>query len=65
MLIVAINSDISVRRLKGKKRPYNNLKTRLTNLSKITEIDYIIYFHKFKIKFCLLPLIQTVKGLYR
>ena len=46
ILVVAINSDISVRKLKGKKRPYNNLKTRITNLSKITEIDYIIYFHK-------------------
>ena len=46
ILIVAINSDISIRRLKGKKRPYNNLKIRLTNLSRISEIDYIIYFHK-------------------
>ena len=46
ILIVAINSDISIRRLKGKKRPYNNLKTRLTNISIISEIDYIIYFHK-------------------
>jgi len=46
ILIVAINSDISIRNLKGEKRPYNNLKTRLTNLSKMPEIDYIIYFHK-------------------
>ena len=46
ILIVATNSDISIKELKGKKRPYNNLKTRLINLSNIKDIDYIIYFHK-------------------
>ena len=46
ILIVATNSDISIKELKGKKRPYNNLKTRLINLSNIKDIDYIIYFHQ-------------------
>ncbi len=46
ILIVATNSDISIKELKGKKRPYNNLKTRLINLSNIKDVDYIIYFHK-------------------
>lgn len=46
ILIVAINSDISIKKNKGKKRPYINLKQRLKNLSLIKEIDYIIYFHK-------------------
>ena len=46
ILIVATNSDISIKELKGKKRPYNNLKTRLINLSNIKDIAYIIYFHK-------------------
>ena len=46
ILIVATNSDISIKELKGKKRPYNNLKTRLINLSNIKDIDYIIYFHE-------------------
>ena len=46
ILIVATNSNISIKELKGKKRPYNNLKTRLINLSSIKDIDYIIYFHE-------------------
>ena len=46
ILIVATNSDISIKELKGKKRPYNNLKTRLINLSYIKDINYIIYFHQ-------------------
>ena len=46
ILIVATNSDISIKELKGKKRPYNKLKTRLINLSNIKDIDYIIYFHQ-------------------
>ena len=46
ILIVAINSNISIKKIKGKNRPYINLKKRLTNLSTIKEIDYIIYFHK-------------------
>ena len=46
ILIVATNSDISIKELKGKKRPYNNLKTRLLNLSNIKDINYIIYFHQ-------------------
>lgn len=46
ILIVATNSDISIKELKGKKRPYNKLKTRLINLSNIKDIDYIIYFHE-------------------
>ena len=45
ILIVAINTDISIKKLKGKHRPHNTLKIRLINLSKIKEVDYIIYFH--------------------
>jgi len=45
ILIVAINSDASIKKIKGDNRPFNNLKTRLTNLSKIKVIDYIVYFH--------------------
>jgi len=48
ILIVATNSDISIKKIKGKNRPYNKLKKRLINLSSIKEIDYIIYFHKLK-----------------
>lgn len=46
ILIVAVNSNISVKKIKGKKRPYNNLRFRLISLSRIKEIDYIVYFHK-------------------
>lgn len=43
-LIVAVNSDNSVRTLKGLKRPINNLHDRIKFLSYLDSIDYIISF---------------------
>lgn len=44
ILIVAINSDESVKRLKGEKRPINNEKDRLEMLAELNFIDYVILF---------------------
>lgn len=43
-LVVAVNSDKSIKEIKGKNRPINNLKSRLTVLNSIEYIDYIIVF---------------------
>lgn len=44
ILVVAINSDDSVRKLKGNSRPINKLKNRIDMLSYINVIDFIIDF---------------------
>ena len=43
-LIIAVNDDNSVRRLKGKNRPINNLEKRITVLSALSSVDWIIPF---------------------
>ena len=43
-LIVAVNSDASVKRLKGDKRPINILNDRISVLSSISCINYILVF---------------------
>ena len=42
--IVGINSDESVRGIKGNSRPINNLESRIRMLNSINDIDYIIVF---------------------
>ena len=44
ILIVAVNDDVSVKKLKGETRPIENLETRLKNLSKLDTIDFLISF---------------------
>lgn len=44
ILVVGLNSDASVRRLKGNNRPINNLEMRLKVLSAIDAVDYIVCF---------------------
>lgn len=46
ILIVALNSDLSIKRLKGPTRPIQNLRKRVNNLSKLDYVDFIIYFSK-------------------
>ena len=46
VLIVGLNNDESIRRLKGQKRPINNLDDRIEVLSALSCIDYIIPFGK-------------------
>lgn len=43
-LIVAVNSDASVTRLKGKGRPVNNLKRRMAVLAALSSVDWVISF---------------------
>tara|TARA_A100001015_G_C14436462_1_gene498767 strand:- start:32 stop:496 length:465 start_codon:yes stop_codon:yes gene_type:complete len=43
-LIVAVNADNSVKKLKGKNRPFHDLNKRIENLKKISSIDAIISF---------------------
>ncbi len=45
-LILGINSDISVKKNKGKNRPYNTLNKRIKNLKKLKLIDKIISFRE-------------------
>lgn len=44
VLVVGLNSDESIRRLKGPERPINNIDERSTILSLFDFIDYIIIF---------------------
>ena len=44
ILIVALNSDSSIKRLKGFKRPINNFEFRSTMLSYLNFVDLIIEF---------------------
>ena len=44
-LIVGLNSDISVIRLKGSNRPIDDQSNRILKLSKLDDVDAIIIFH--------------------
>ncbi|MFI3314581.1 MAG: D-glycero-beta-D-manno-heptose-7-phosphate kinase [Rikenellaceae bacterium] len=44
ILIVGINSDSSVKRLKGENRPINNEDARATILAALSSVDYIVSF---------------------
>ena len=44
ILIVAVNSDDSVKRLKGEQRPINNLENRMTVLNALASVDLVIPF---------------------
>lgn len=46
ILIVAMNSDSSVKQIKGPERPINNQKVRAETLSALEFIDYIIIFNE-------------------
>ena len=46
VLIVGVNSDNSVTRLKGSERPINNIEARMSVLAGLSSVDYIIPFHE-------------------
>jgi D-beta-D-heptose 7-phosphate kinase/D-beta-D-heptose 1-phosphate adenosyltransferase len=46
ILVVGLNSDESIKKLKGKDRPINSLEERTELLSLFDFIDYIIVFHE-------------------
>lgn len=57
VLIVGVNSDESIRRLKGSNRPVNTLKDRLAVLAGLQSVDYIVPFSEDTPE----ELIQTIK----
>ncbi|MCM0604523.1 MAG: D-glycero-beta-D-manno-heptose 1-phosphate adenylyltransferase [Xanthomonadaceae bacterium] len=44
VLVVALNSDGSVRKLKGSTRPVNTLKDRIAVISALESVDYVTFF---------------------
>lgn len=44
ILIVGVNSDNSVKRLKGKERPINSIEDRITVLEGLESVSYIVVF---------------------
>lgn len=46
ILILGLNSDASVRRLKGEKRPINSESDRATVISELKSIDYVVIFEE-------------------
>ena len=45
-LVVAVNSDASVRRLKGESRPINGLQERMTVLAALACVDWVVAFEE-------------------
>ena len=46
ILIVGLNSDSSVRRLKGKSRPFNKQKERAKMLASLSSVSFVTTFHE-------------------
>lgn len=46
LVVVALNSDESVRRLKGSDRPINNLQDRAEMLSHLSPVDWVVSFEQ-------------------
>lgn len=46
LLIVALNSDESVKRLKGSSRPLNPLEDRLEVMAALESVDYVTWFEE-------------------
>ena len=46
LLVVAVNTDTSIRRLKGKKRPIINEQDRVAVLEELESIDYLVRFEE-------------------
>ena len=45
-LILLINSDSSIKKIKGKSRPYENLLTRTKKLKKLRAVDMVVSFRQ-------------------
>lgn len=46
ILVVGVNSDESVKRLKGEKRPINKLCERMYMLDALKPVDFVTYFEE-------------------
>lgn len=60
ILIVALESDENVRRLKGKNRPINNEKIRAVNLIETGFVDFVIILPTLKTDTDYLSFVKTV-----
>lgn len=62
VLIVAVNSDASARRLKGEGRPHTSLEERLEILSALEAVDYLTVFDEDDVSRLLLALKPHVQA---
>ncbi len=46
ILVVAVNSDASMRKIKGSKRPIINEKDRLSIIAALESVDYVVLFRE-------------------
>jgi D-beta-D-heptose 7-phosphate kinase/D-beta-D-heptose 1-phosphate adenosyltransferase len=46
LLVVGLNSDNSVKRLKGKDRPFNNQETRTLVIASLVMVDAVVVFEE-------------------
>ncbi len=46
VLVVALNSDASVRKLKGPKRPLNNQRDRAAIVAALSPVDFVTFFNE-------------------
>ena len=46
ILVVAVNSDASVRKIKGRKRPIVNERDRLKTVAALESVDYVVLFEE-------------------
>jgi len=56
ILVLALNSDASIRQLKGKGRPFLDEKNRVQIMSSISYVDYITVFKEENVEKVLLAL---------
>ncbi|MDT3739438.1 MAG: D-glycero-beta-D-manno-heptose 1-phosphate adenylyltransferase [Candidatus Kapabacteria bacterium] len=67
ILVIGLNSDDSVKRLKGPSRPYNNINDRAVVLSALKPVDYVSVFEEdtpLELITAILPDILTKGGDY-
>lgn len=62
VLVVALNSDASVRKLKGKGRPILSLKERAEIVSSFSSVDYVTFFEEPNVGKVLLELKPDVQA---
>ena len=46
ILVVALNSDSSIKRIKGKSRPILKLKNRMSIIAALESVDFVTYFNQ-------------------
>ena len=68
ILIVGLNSDTSIKKIKGDNRPINNQKTRTELLASLFYVDFVVTFEEetpIKLVETIIPLIMVKGGDYK